>query len=551
MSVCFFLLSLQVGNSTTEDEVIQFYSKPGEDFTVKCSFDSPGRWKIFCRENCDGGNLLIKTDQKTAQRGRYGTEYDDESFLSSAGLSVRISAVTRSDSGLYRCGLGDSSSSASFKVFRLFVADALLKGSSDHHLYKPAGSSLTVGCSFKFSGQRKSFCRGECEGDKILVETDGDRGQRGRCRIGYREGRFPVSSTFVYVTIEQLTRSDSGQYRCYLDRFLKDGFIDFRVTVIDALLDGDKVHPISKPAGSSLTVGCSFSRSERIKSFCRGECLTDLVWTAGDRPERDRYRIEETEGVLLVTIEQLTRSDSGRYRCYQDRKTKNSFREFEVSVTDASSSSASSSPTTTQTSGSFSGQENPGTSGGTSGRTPGGTSGRTPGGTSGGPSGRTPGGTFNDNMLLIVALTLTFIIILFSVVLLVFCRKRSAKAQKHSPVQTEYAAVSQTNRVYEDIREEGEQRRPLPVEVHTAYSYITYSKQAGAEPDDYSLVGAVTPAHKAQDDPSKLTYAEVEFSSSSCSPPRSSNRNQTDVIYSEAQLGDGSRAVDEPLYSNA
>uniref|UniRef100_A0A3Q3FCX3 Immunoglobulin subtype domain-containing protein n=1 Tax=Kryptolebias marmoratus TaxID=37003 RepID=A0A3Q3FCX3_KRYMA len=104
---------------------------------------------------------------------------------------------------------------------------------SDHHLYKPAGSSLTVGCSFKFSGQRKSFCRGECEGDKILVETDGDRGQRGRCRIGYREGRFPVSSTFVYVTIEQLTRSDSGQYRCYLDRFLKDGFIDFRVTVID------------------------------------------------------------------------------------------------------------------------------------------------------------------------------------------------------------------------------------------------------------------------------------------------------------------------------
>ncbi|XP_037553032.1 polymeric immunoglobulin receptor-like, partial [Nematolebias whitei] len=226
--------ALQVGHARTDQEVDYYYREAGQDFTVRCSFDSDETWKIFCRENCEGENLLIKTKKDTDKKGRYRTEHSKRSFLSSPAVSVSISAVTQSDSGQYTCGLGDSLSSASFRGFRLLVVDALLDGNKDHVFFKTAGSSLTVGCRFSFSGRTKSFCRGKCEGDKILVQTDGVRAQRGPYGVGYEEGTFPVSSTIIYVTIEQLTPSDSGQYRCHLDRTIgTDSYSNFRVSVID------------------------------------------------------------------------------------------------------------------------------------------------------------------------------------------------------------------------------------------------------------------------------------------------------------------------------
>lgn len=118
-----FSAALQVGNGRTDREVDYYYIEAGEDFTVRCSFDSTGTWKFFCRENCEGENLLIKTKKETDQSGRYRHEYEKGSILSSPVVSVSISYVTQSDSRLYTCGLGDSLSSASFRGFRLLVVD--------------------------------------------------------------------------------------------------------------------------------------------------------------------------------------------------------------------------------------------------------------------------------------------------------------------------------------------------------------------------------------------------------------------------------------------
>ncbi|XP_035998998.1 polymeric immunoglobulin receptor-like [Fundulus heteroclitus] len=237
----FFLLSLQVRGSRAV-QALTHYGESGGNFSSPCPFLSFGTLKIFCRENCEGENLLIRTNEKTAQNGRYRTEYVREASRTYSVLSVSISGLNRSDSGLYRCGLGDSSSSASYQDFRLVVVDALLDGNKDH-VYKEAGSSLTVACSFGSSGGTKSFCRGGPGEEEVLVQTGGDRGEKGRYTLEYDK---QPSGGVLLVTITQLTQSDSGRYRCKMDRkFLPDLYRDFRINVTNAVFKSFSSSPAS------------------------------------------------------------------------------------------------------------------------------------------------------------------------------------------------------------------------------------------------------------------------------------------------------------------
>ncbi|XP_050923581.1 CMRF35-like molecule 5 [Lates calcarifer] len=98
------------------------------------------------------------------------------------------------------------------------------------------GGNITVTCSFIFSGRKKIFCKNECTEDKdILIETEENRAQSGRYSIEYKEGFYPVSSTLLFVTITQLTKSDSGWYWCGLERGdFPSGYDEIYLRVTDA-----------------------------------------------------------------------------------------------------------------------------------------------------------------------------------------------------------------------------------------------------------------------------------------------------------------------------
>ncbi|XP_072222470.1 uncharacterized protein [Leuresthes tenuis] len=107
---------------------------------------------------------------------------------------------------------------------------SLLYGDKEEPFYREAGSSLTVGCSFNFDGSTKYFCRGKGK-ENVLVQTDGDRVQSGRYSIRYVEA---LVGGVLYVTISQLTQSDSGRYTCYLKRSgFFDGSTEFTISVTD------------------------------------------------------------------------------------------------------------------------------------------------------------------------------------------------------------------------------------------------------------------------------------------------------------------------------
>ncbi|XP_016522854.1 polymeric immunoglobulin receptor-like isoform X3 [Poecilia formosa] len=301
-SLCLVFLSLQVRDIRTFDVPTQ-YGVCGEDILISCVSFSYGAWKIFCRETCEGGNLLIRTSDDAAQIGRYRTEYVRQASKTFSVLSVGISDLTRSDAGRYRCGLGDSSSSASFQDFRLVVLDALLDGNKVPDLHRDAGSSLTVACFFEDSGWKRLFCRGGCGKDEVLVQTDAVRADRGRYSIEYDKRR---NSAVVLVTITQLTQSDSGRYRCKLDRAIRSDLDrDFSITVTDdvPVIVGVTLAAMVVLVSAALLVSCR-RRSLRDAENEGGPAGSNAVKSTFENPiYQDLSYVTKEENHIYCTID--------------------------------------------------------------------------------------------------------------------------------------------------------------------------------------------------------------------------------------------------------
>ncbi|XP_035998985.1 polymeric immunoglobulin receptor isoform X4 [Fundulus heteroclitus] len=296
------VFSLQVRDSRAVDALKQ-YGVSGENVTHPCLFilhgmgNKPG--KIFCRETCEGENLLVETSDDTAQNGRYRTKYVRETSKTYSVLSVSISGLNWFDSGLYRCGLGDSSSSASYQDFRLVVVDALLDGNKDHHVYKEAGSSLTVACSFGSSGRTKSFCRGGPGEEEVLVQTGGDRGEGGRYSLEYDE---QPSGGVLLVTITQLTQSDSGRYRCKLDRTGSPSlYRDFSINVINVDPSVSTPPPRTSISSSSGSYTPSVS-SETTDLSVLTQWSTTTSEDAANRGSAEVLRIVALTLVIIIIL---------------------------------------------------------------------------------------------------------------------------------------------------------------------------------------------------------------------------------------------------------
>ncbi|XP_033981477.1 CMRF35-like molecule 8 [Trematomus bernacchii] len=156
--------------------------------------------------------------------------------------------------------------------------------------------------------------------------------------------------------------------------------------------------------------------------FCKEECERDiLVGTTYKDLKKGRYSIRYLEGSLkegfvFVSIKKLTQSDSGWYRCGLDRPNSNDpYQRFKVIVTDAltsSTPSSSDSSASTETSN----QSESSTSLPTSPKTT-----------------EQPETSTSEAVVLYVFLTLVVLVIVSSLSVLVFCRKRTCKDKGEEP----------------------------------------------------------------------------------------------------------------------
>ncbi|XP_034097228.1 polymeric immunoglobulin receptor-like isoform X2 [Gymnodraco acuticeps] len=219
MKVChtlicfFFLFSLQDGSTGLVSAQLPVYSViEGENVTVECSFASSRIRKFFCKEPCRQEDILIETTDASAQSGRYSIDDKDGGFF------VSITQLTKSDSGRYRCGAGISSTRTSVKDIEIIVVDAKLDGdpSAEKTIDARTGGNIVVECYFTRALVNMYFCKEECKGEDILIETNSNTYLKDRYSIRYIEGN--PTGVFVFVSIKQLTQSDSGRYRCGLGR---------------------------------------------------------------------------------------------------------------------------------------------------------------------------------------------------------------------------------------------------------------------------------------------------------------------------------------------
>ncbi|XP_026010339.1 uncharacterized protein LOC113013548 isoform X4 [Astatotilapia calliptera] len=148
---------------------------------------------------------------------------------------------------------------------------------------------------------------------------------------------------------------------------------------------------------------------------------------------------------------------------------------------------------------------------------------------------------------LYVILILVIMITLLSAALLIFYKKMKAIKPKGPPVETEYANITQNNRLCEEIRDGGSP----PAEVSSADAFPKTCQRAGVE--NLELYSLITYSQsKAENDTDEVDYTEVDFSHISVTNSTLCGKSG-DVVYSTPQIHASPRNhvkdASPPLYS--
>ncbi|XP_054912811.1 uncharacterized protein LOC129377104 [Poeciliopsis prolifica] len=95
------------------------------------------------------------------------------------------------------------------------------------------GEDITVECLFTESKNPIIFCKKNCEGENILINTTENPAQEGRYKTFYDSD---YAAGVLYVSILELKRSDSGRYQCGLGKN-QSQYQDFYLDVTEGETD--------------------------------------------------------------------------------------------------------------------------------------------------------------------------------------------------------------------------------------------------------------------------------------------------------------------------
>ncbi|XP_032415232.1 uncharacterized protein LOC116717748 isoform X1 [Xiphophorus hellerii] len=288
---------------------------------------------------------------------------------------------------------------------------------------------------------------------------------------------------------------------------------------LTALQDGDAAETYAGMEGENITVECKFNFAGNPIIFCKENCEGEniLINTTEDSTKKGRYstfyETNYTSAVLHVSISELKRSDSGRYRCGFG-KDRSQDHEFYLDVTEATTSSSSYSSSTTIQQTTILSEPN--------------------------------GETF---LLLYVGLGLAVLIVLLATVLLIYCQRKRFHQQKGRPAETNPTDLT-INTVYEEIREEDRENKPPAGEISSVYVFVQPDKPNAAESNEiYSL--ASEPQGQAKD--GEAEYSEVQLLNDDTGSNGGHLGVSDNVTFSEPQLdmSSGSHGnSSNPLYSS-
>uniref|UniRef100_A0A3B4H017 Immunoglobulin domain-containing protein n=1 Tax=Pundamilia nyererei TaxID=303518 RepID=A0A3B4H017_9CICH len=181
------------------------------------------------------------------------------------------------------------------------------------HVTGYVGREVNVSCSYDegYESYEKYLCKNDCGDSDLLITTSNSS----KNKYSIHDNK---TSRIFTTTISDLHSVDAGKYWCGVTRTGKDIY-----TEVDCC---DTVTKVQSYEGYSESVSCPYESQNSLKYICRGNrpstCLQQALITS-DTKQNGRFRLDDDKmsGTFTVTINSLTRNDSGSYLCGVQRNS--------------------------------------------------------------------------------------------------------------------------------------------------------------------------------------------------------------------------------------
>uniref|UniRef100_A0A3Q4I9A6 Ig-like domain-containing protein n=1 Tax=Neolamprologus brichardi TaxID=32507 RepID=A0A3Q4I9A6_NEOBR len=187
------------------------------------------------------------------------------------------------------------------------------------HVTGYVGREVNVSCSYdqSYVSHEKYLCKDDCGSDDVLITTS----QASKTKYSI----YDDNSTRIFTTIVfDLQSTDAGKYWCGVTRTGTDIYTEVNGMWVCC----DTVTKVQSYEGYSESVSCPYESQYQnsLKYICRGNrpstCLQQALITS-DTKQNGRFRLDDDKvsGTFTVTINSLTRNDSGSYLCGVQRNS--------------------------------------------------------------------------------------------------------------------------------------------------------------------------------------------------------------------------------------
>ncbi|XP_050958062.1 polymeric immunoglobulin receptor-like [Labeo rohita] len=258
--------------------------------------------KIIFKEEKDSIEMIYSTWNK---KGSFSISDDKHKNV----FSVKITAVTPDDGGVYLCGVWINRQSYSYSIISTVHLHVSMPPVVRHE-----GESAEIICPYDsiYKSKSKSLCKGKCStrDRNTLNETVREEKETKTDRLTLNDD---VTASVFTGTITGLTAEDAGKYWCAvtLERDLNYLYTHLIVIMNEEL-------NLTKYEGDDVSIQCKH-QDEDQKSFCKAHeasmCVKDGVSLETIRDDRFSFSDEASTGVFTVNITDLREEDSGIYWC--------------------------------------------------------------------------------------------------------------------------------------------------------------------------------------------------------------------------------------------
>ncbi|XP_061111559.1 V-set and immunoglobulin domain-containing protein 1-like [Conger conger] len=238
--------------------------------------------------------------------------------VSPGNLSLRLSDLTLSDGGTYRC-----EADGLYRDIILTVKVCDFSDSGPIHITGSTGHSVVLPCActdVQIKPKRIKWTADLGNQNTVIFPQDPTSGNdRYKNRVQLLDS---VSPGNLSLRLSDLTLSDGGTYRCSADGLYRD----IRLTVKGCVFSDSGSIPITGFTGHSVVLPCACTdvqiKPEQIKWTAVTEQQSAVIFPP--RPSSGRVQLLDSvsPGNLSLRLSDLTLSDEGTYRCEADGQFK-------------------------------------------------------------------------------------------------------------------------------------------------------------------------------------------------------------------------------------